>query len=552
MFCSSLLMIHMTFGKKALWFLGALSVFAALVAGSSIFWFLRNEPSPREWKFSPLWSETEKEQILMVADYMERHGPERFLLRSLSPNSRHIDWHLFSEFSMSQYMKDEIRERLQMIRETAENGDGRCRSSHHESLLHLAAGLGHVQLLNRLLQMNADPNLQIIMSPQAAQLLNGSELGDTPMTYACCPGLGDGAPLPVGNRLTCLSLLIRNGASVDKIGPAGWPPLVMSCVAGIGGAPYEETALLLLKHGADISICPELRGKKTSLLSWAVAASYPNVVRKLCEAGYDPNFRGEMSPPLLCLNLHAPDTALRITQILIQYGADVNAAMPVDTAPPDSAGDTALLNLCRQLGAIDEELLPQMRELVNLLINEGADVNHQNSVGETPLMLCCRDMLLGDGTLDTVKLGIARLLLGPERQGVPAGQIWPHRPPANRQPGKRTHPHGAEKPAGIERFPLYPPGSPLKTFPFHMERRFSPCLRRSSVLRQLPESAAGHFPSAAEKPFFRILGSPPPCGNGAAPPRSPPRSGFPARRRITSRARLPYPAAPRNQAWTRC
>ena len=44
MFCSSLLMIHMTFGKKALWFLGALSVFAALVAGSSIFWFLRNHP----------------------------------------------------------------------------------------------------------------------------------------------------------------------------------------------------------------------------------------------------------------------------------------------------------------------------------------------------------------------------------------------------------------------------------------------------------------------------------------------------------------------------
>ena len=59
--------------------------------------------------------------------------------------------------------------------------------------------------------------------------------------------------------------------------------------------------------------------------------------------------------------------------------------MPVDTAPPDSAGDTALLNLCRQLGAIDEELLPQMRELVNLLINEGADVNHQKlRRGNTP------------------------------------------------------------------------------------------------------------------------------------------------------------------------
>ena len=281
----------------------------------------------------------------------------------------------------------------------------------HETLLHLAAGLGEVQLLGRLLQRNADPNLQIILPHQALPSIPGSEQGDTPLTYACQPGMDDTRPLPVHNRLSCLNLLIQNGADVDKPGPMGWPPLVMTCVAGIGGAPYEETALFLLKCGADISLQPELRGKKTSLLTWAAAAGYPLLVRKLCEAGYDPNFRGEMTPPLLSLNLNTPKTALQIAHTLLEYGADVNAAMPMNTAPPDSGGDTALLNLCRQLAFIDISHLPQIRELVNLFISEGADVNHQNAAGETALMLCCRDMLLGDDSLDRLKLGIARLLL---------------------------------------------------------------------------------------------------------------------------------------------
>ena len=404
-------MIHTTLRKKTLWFLGALSVFAALVAGSTIFWFLRNDPSPAEWKFNPIWTKAEREQILTAADFPAHRSPERFIFRGLSPNSRHIDWHMFSEVSMRQYMQDEIRERLQMIRNTAESADGRCSTSSHETLLHLAAGLGEVQLLGRLLQRNADPNLQIILPHQALPSIPGSEQGDTPLTYACQPGMDDTRPLPVHNRLSCLNLLIQNGADVDKPGPMGWPPLVMTCVAGIGGAPYEETALFLLKCGADISLQPELRGKKTSLLTWAAAAGYPLLVRKLCEAGYDPNFRGEMTPPLLSLNLNTPKTALQIAHTLLEYGADVNAAMPMNTAPPDSGGDTALLNLCRQLAFIDISHLPQIRELVNLFISEGADVNHQNAAGETALMLCCRDMLLGDDSLDRLKLGIARLLL---------------------------------------------------------------------------------------------------------------------------------------------
>ncbi|UQT43786.1 hypothetical protein M5E88_14210 [Akkermansia muciniphila] len=74
--------------------------------------------------------------------------------------------------------------------------------------------------------------------------------------------MDDSTPLPVHNRISCLNLLIQYGADVNKPGPLGWPPLVITCVAGIGGAPYEEAALFLLKCGADISLQPELKGKK--------------------------------------------------------------------------------------------------------------------------------------------------------------------------------------------------------------------------------------------------------------------------------------------------
>ena len=67
-----------------------------------------------------------------------------------------------------------------------------------------------------------------------------------------------------------------------------------------------------------------------------------------------------MVPPLLSLNLNTPNTALQIAHILLEYGADVNAAMPASTTLPETTGDTALLNLCRQLAFIDVSQLPQI------------------------------------------------------------------------------------------------------------------------------------------------------------------------------------------------
>lgn len=103
---------------------------------------------------------------------------------------------MFSEVSMRQYMQDEIRERLQMIRNTAESADGRCSTSSHETLLHLAAGLGEVQLLGRLLQRNADPNLQIILPHQALPSILGPNRGYTP--DLCLPARNGRYQTPAG------------------------------------------------------------------------------------------------------------------------------------------------------------------------------------------------------------------------------------------------------------------------------------------------------------------------------------------------------------------
>lgn len=180
-----------------------------------------------------------------------------------------------------------------------------------------------------------------------------------------------------------------------------------------------------------------------------------------------------MAPPLLSLNLNTPNAALQIAHILLEYGADVNAAMPASTTLPETAGDTALLNLCRQLAFIDVSSLPQIRDLVNLFIKEGADVNHQNAAGETPLMACCRGMLLGDDSLDRLKLGYCASSAGPPRKPIPERQIRTHSPPEDRQPVKRTSPDGAEIPAGIKRSTASEEGKPLNPADPYFTRAFT-------------------------------------------------------------------------------
>ena len=69
-------------------------------------------------------------------------SPERFIYRGL-PSIHAILTGTFSEVSMRQYMKDEIRERLQMIRDTAESAQTDAASLHPmKPCMHLAAGLG--------------------------------------------------------------------------------------------------------------------------------------------------------------------------------------------------------------------------------------------------------------------------------------------------------------------------------------------------------------------------------------------------------------------------
>ena len=162
-FAVPLLMIHTTL-RKTLWFLGALSVFAALVPGS-IFSGSSGMTLPPRNGNSTLSGQSGEEPINSPADFTAHRSPERFIFRGLSPNSRHIDWHMFSEVSMRQYIRDEIRERLQMIGITAE---ARTAAPPHlvPETLHLAAGARRrCNCWAAFCSATPDPNLQIILPP---------------------------------------------------------------------------------------------------------------------------------------------------------------------------------------------------------------------------------------------------------------------------------------------------------------------------------------------------------------------------------------------------
>lgn len=150
----------------------------------------------------------------------------------------------------------------------------------------------------------------------------------------------------LNGHATTLRQLIAKGGNVDAVGDDGTTPLM--CAAKNG---HANTIRILLKAGADpslsndrgetalslatagcysaaaVALLPVDRVKKGGqLLEDAVISNNIDVVRKLLEAGADPNEMTHGRRPLLLLACETDNT--EIVDLLIEYGADVNAPAP--------------------------------------------------------------------------------------------------------------------------------------------------------------------------------------------------------------------------------
>ena len=168
----------------------------------------------------------------------------------------------------------------------------------------------------------------------------------------------DFSPLEValrGNHLRVARLLIDGGANVDR---------ALQAVARHGDPGLFE---LLLGKGPS----PESRG---AALYWAASRGHIDLARRLLDEGVDPNDQSGRLP----LGGAAYDGHLEIVKLLVDRGADVNA---VDRGSGGS-GETAL-HVATRAQRLEGAL---RLEIVRLLLKAGANVNVRNKDGITPLM----------------------------------------------------------------------------------------------------------------------------------------------------------------------
>ncbi len=292
--------------------------------------------------------------------------------------------------------------------------------------LHLAASHGHGELLRALLARGCDPNardgaertplfaalehgaaaLPLVRSliaygadPEAADSHGETPLGlalehpalerwldwrDWPLPHR--PLRGDDLPAAAAaGALATVQRLLELGFAVDTRDDQGATALLRAC-----GAGHREVAACLLDAGADPSL-PAHSGV-TALVA-AVTARREALVALLLQRGIavDQRLPNEATALMVAAALGYPD----IAEPLLEAGADVKAV--------DASGRSAL-HAAAQFGFECNDSLRARRQFDGLL-KRGADINHADREGNTPLLLLLGAQRSPGSDSDAIHLG---------------------------------------------------------------------------------------------------------------------------------------------------
>ncbi|XP_068908725.1 ankyrin repeat domain-containing protein 17 isoform X12 [Tenebrio molitor] len=207
---------------------------------------------------------------------------------------------------------------------------------------------------------------------------------DTALTLACAGGHDD-----------LVELLINRGADIEHRDKKGFTPLILAATAG-----HEKVVEVLLNHNADIEAQSE-RTKDTPLslacsggryevvelllnrnankehrnvsdytpLSLAASGGYVNIIKLLLSHGAEINSRTGSKLGISPLMLAAMNGHTAAVKLLLDMGSDINAQIETNR-------NTALTLACFQ----------GRHEVVSLLLDRKANVEHRAKTGLTPLM----------------------------------------------------------------------------------------------------------------------------------------------------------------------
>ncbi|KAK7922107.1 hypothetical protein WMY93_009009 [Mugilogobius chulae] len=183
---------------------------------------------------------------------------------------------------------------------------------------------------------------------------------DTALTLACA-----------GGHEELVSVLIARGANIEHRDKKGFTPLILAATAG-----HVGVVEVLLDKGGDIEAQSE-RTKDTPLSlacsgggrSLAASGGYVNIIKILLNAGAEINSRTGSKLGISPLMLAAMNGHVPAVKLLLDMGSDINAQIETNR-------NTALTLACFQGRA----------EVVSLLLDRKANVEHRAKTGLTPLM----------------------------------------------------------------------------------------------------------------------------------------------------------------------
>ncbi len=216
----------------------------------------------------------------------------------------------------------------------AEGADVNASDENGATSLHMAAARGHKEIAKLLIAEGAD-----LGWPANDQ--------STPLHYAAVRSHGE-----------LVELLIAEGADVNATAKNGATPLSAAASSG-----HLGVAELLIAEGADLDLTTD---DEHTPLHYAASEGHVEVVELLIDKGADMSLHGKNEVSLLHLALHQGHN--EVIKLFIAKGADA-------VSKCGSCGLSPLATAAANCG----------REVVNLLIDKGADVNEKGEEGLTAL-----------------------------------------------------------------------------------------------------------------------------------------------------------------------